>query len=73
MRKTYAVNGLIEWNIQVPTSSRAMPYVMVEFTGGKITGYGISPATHSTEDPLLQKMIENTHWFKTGKIYLVRR
>lgn len=42
MKKTYGVNGMMEWNAIIPVGRTS---VRVHFTGGTVTGYGVSPAT----------------------------
>ena len=68
--KTYCVKGLLEWKMLLPTGIPAKPYCSVTFEGGQITGYGVAPATFSTSDPFLQKLIENSKWFKNNRIYV---
>lgn len=68
-RKTYAVNGIMEWVALINAGKAQMK---VHFSGGSLTGYGVTPATFTTEDPMKQAIIENSHYFKSGKIYLSR-
>ena len=44
----------------------------VKFTGGTLSGYGITPAKYTTSDEVIQKMIENSPHFRSGKIILYR-
>lgn len=62
--KTYGVAGLIEWNLQLPTGSHKLPFINIHFTGGQITGYGVSPARYTTDDPYIQAAIETSPYFK---------
>lgn len=72
MKKTYLAQGLIEWRIQLPLPpNEERKTVDIEFTGGQYTGYGISPARYTTQDPLIQDALERTSWFKSGKIRLM--
>ncbi len=48
MKKTYGVNGMMEWNAIIPVGRTS---VRVHFTGGTVTGYGVSPATFTTDNP----------------------
>lgn len=68
-RKTYGVNGLMEWDTAIPVGKAIMK---VHFSGGSLTGYGVTPATFTTEDPIKQRIIENSDYFKSGKIVVVR-
>ena len=67
-KKTYGVKGMIEWHALIPFGKSTMS---VKFTGGTITGYGISPAKFITSDPIAQNVIERSDLFKNGKIKLL--
>ena len=68
MMVTYCVYGLMEWRLQLPTHREVMPYIDITFEGGQLTGYGVSPARYSTDDPYIQGLIEESRWFKNGRI-----
>ena len=72
MIKTYGVFGLMEWVLQLPTGYAALPFIQIKFEGGHISGYGVTPARLTTSDPLLQRLIEASPWFRprddNGKI-----
>lgn len=68
-RKTYGVSGLMEWGAAIPVGKATMK---VHFSGGSLTGYGVTPATFTTEDPMKQMIIEKSDYFKSGKIFVVR-
>jgi len=68
-KKTYGVNGLMEWSAMIPAGSARMN---IHFSGGALTGYGVTPAEYSTDDLLVQRIIESSDYFKTGKIQLLR-
>lgn len=70
MKKTYFVRDLIEWKIILPLNSVQKPFVEIEFTGGSHTGYGITPARFTTEDPVIQARLEASKWFANGRIYI---
>lgn len=70
VRKTYGINGLLEWHGFVVSHGVKM---RVAFTNGSVTAYGVAPATFTTEDPLTQHIIENSEQFTSGKIRLVRK
>lgn len=46
--------------------------VKVHFSGGSLTGYGVTPAEFTTQNPMTQAIIENSKAFKSGKIFLLR-
>lgn len=46
--------------------------VKVHFSGGSLTGYGVTPAEFTTQNPMTQAIIENSKEFKSGKIFLLR-
>ena len=46
--------------------------VKVHFSGGSLTGYGVTPAEFTTQNPMTQEIIENSKEFKSGKIFLLR-
>lgn len=71
VRKVYGVDGLMSWQIQIPLPYDGYPPVTICFEGGRLTGYGVTPARYVTEDPVIQKLIEGSHWFRTGKIFLM--
>lgn len=67
-KKTYGVKGMIEWHALIPFGKSMMS---VKFTGGTLTGYGISPAKFTTSDKIAQSVIERSDLFKSGKIMLL--
>lgn len=68
-RKTYGINGLLEWHGLVESHGVKMK---VDFTNGSVTAYGVAPATFTTTDALTQYILENSDQFKKGKIQLLR-
>lgn len=68
-KKTYGVSGLIDWQAQIKAGKACL---VVTFTGGGLTSYGVTPAQYTTENILYQKVIENSKEFKNGKIKLLR-
>lgn len=64
-RKTYAIRGYLEYEALIPVGPGK---VRVHFDGGSLTGYGSTPATFSTSDPVLQTIIEKSELWKSGKI-----
>lgn len=69
-RTTYGVYNLIEWHALLQMGKAT---VKVPFTGGSMTTQGVTPATFTTENPVVQFAIERSPEFKTGKIKVVRR
>lgn len=67
-RKTYGVFGLMDWTTQIKAGKATFN---IHFTGGALTAYGVTPATFSTSDILHQAVIENSSYFKSGRIHLV--
>ena len=68
-KKTYGVSGLIDWQAQLKAGKASL---IITFTGGGLTSYGVTPAQYTTENILYQKVIENSKEFKRGKIKLIR-
>lgn len=68
-RKTYGVSGYMEW---VALLECGKATVKVHFSGGSLTGYGVTPAEFTTQNPMTQAIIENSKEFKSGKIFLLR-
>lgn len=67
-RKTYGINGLLEWHGYVECSGVRMK---VDFTNGSVTAFGVAPATFTTENSLTQHIIENSEQFRKGRIKCV--
>lgn len=68
MNMIYYIRGLMEWKLHLPTGSRVKPYIDIHFEGGQISGYGVTPARYETDDPYIQKLIEESFWYKRGRI-----
>lgn len=68
-KKTYGVYNIIEWHAQLQVGKALLK---VAFTGGSITTNGVTPATYTTDDPVIQLAIERSREFKSGKIKTVR-
>ncbi len=68
--RTYGVEGFMDWQCEIPVGrARAI----VHFTGGTMTSYGVTPAEYSTGDPVQQRIIENSAYFKNGRIKFLRK
>lgn len=68
-RKTYGVSDYMEWVALIECGKAT---VKVHFSGGSLTGYGVTPAEFTTQNPMTQAIIENSKEFKSGKIFLLR-
>lgn len=67
---TYGAPGLVDWVAQIKVGGAT---VRVHFTGGALTSYGVTPAEYTTSNAFMQKVIENSSYFKDGRITEVRR
>lgn len=66
---TYGVVDLIDWDARIPVGKACMS---VHFTGGALTKYGVTPAEFTTSDPFTQRVIEDSEYFRTGRITVLR-
>ncbi|MDE7441688.1 MAG: hypothetical protein K2M69_05960 [Muribaculaceae bacterium] len=66
-KKTYAIFNLAEKHT---TFHLGKTKVHVSFTGGQVTKQGVTPATFTTADPIVQLAIEHSADFKRGAISL---
>jgi len=62
---TYAVPGLTECEMLIPAGKARL---RIHFSGGSLSALGAVPATFTTRDPVVMKLIENSPQFLTGKI-----
>lgn len=67
--KTYGVINLMEWVAVIRVGKAKFTF---PFSGGTLTGYGVTPALYTTDNPVFQKVIEGSNYFKDGKIKLIR-
>lgn len=67
---TYGVPGLVDWVAQIKAGAAT---VKVHFVGGALTSYGVTPAEYTTANPFIQKVIEQSSHFKSGRIIELRR
>jgi len=68
-QKTYGVFGLMEWEILASVGKRTMKLL---FKGGLTTRMGVTPATYTTANPIVQLAIENTAYYRSGRIKVIR-
>ena len=66
---TYGVYNIIEWHAALAIGKAK---VRVSFTGGAVTTNGVTPATFTTSDPIVQLAIQRSKEFTSGKIKIVR-
>ena len=66
--KTYGVYGLMDWQ---PILHVGKAKFQPLFEGGGATAYGETPAKYTTANPILQHIIESSHYFKVGHIQLL--
>lgn len=66
---TYGAPNLVDWVAQIKAGAAT---VRVHFTGGALTSYGVTPAEYTTENPFIQRVIEQSSYFKEGRITTVR-
>lgn len=66
---TYGVYGIMEWQALIPAGRCT---VRVHFTGGMMSGYGVTPATFSTANKALRQIIEQSDYYRNSKIVRVK-
>lgn len=66
-KKRYAIYGKVEMSVLIPVNNAKL---RVNFANGVITPSGITPATFSTSDPIVQTAIENHRLYIKGMIKL---
>lgn len=67
---TYGAPRLVDWVAQIKAGAAT---VRVHFTGGALTTYGVTPAEYTTDNPFIQKVIEQSTYFKEGRIITLRK
>lgn len=67
-RRTYAAPGLRDLRLRLRGDGCT---VAVDFAGGRTDGYTVTAATYTTDDPLVQRLIEESKAFATGKIVAI--
>lgn len=68
-RITYGVSGMMEYQTIIRFGKNALK---VTFTGGSMNAIGVTPATFTTNNFLIQQAIENSNEFTRGRIYIVK-
>lgn len=69
-KKRYAIHGKVEMSVLIPINNAKL---RVNFTNGVINSNGITPATFSTSDPVVQTAIENNKLYEKGLIKLDKK
>ncbi len=67
MKKLYEVRGMMEWH---PMFAVGRARIQVAFTGGHLGDGCCTPAKYVTSDPVVQRVIESSVHFRTGRIKL---
>lgn len=62
---TYAVYGMMEYVLTLRVFGH---FKEIRFTGGSMSGYGMRPATYTTDNEALQHLIEYSDAFRSGKV-----
>ena len=68
--KIYGVRHLMEWQCVIVHNGAKFHFA---FTDGASTGYGVTPAKFRTSNPVLQQVIEQSNYFKSGKIFIEKK
>lgn len=69
-KKTYGAPRLVDWVAQIKVGAAT---VRVHFAGGALTAYGVTPAEYTTDNPFIQRVIEQSAYFKEGRIIMLRK
>lgn len=68
-RITYGVSGMMEYQTIIRFGKNTLK---VTFTGGSMNAIGVTPATFTTNNFLIQQAIENSNQFIHGHIRIVK-
>lgn len=61
---------MMEWVALIPTRSNVL---RVRFSGGALSGYGVTPATFTTDNASVMSIIESSRFFKDRRIVIISR
>lgn len=64
-RRVYEAPGLLDFTLRLRAGAA---WTVVEFTGGRSSGYGNHWAWFATEDPVLAYLIEKSPEYGSGRI-----
>ena len=65
--KTYAAPGLLDFRMAVEAGGAI---IRLCFTGGSMGSNGVIPAKFTTDNPVIQQLLEKSKVFKTHRIVL---
>lgn len=68
-RITYGVSGMMEYQSIIHFGKNTLK---VTFTGGSMNAIGVTPATFTTNNFLIQQAIENSNEYKRGHIRIIK-
>lgn len=68
--KTYAARGLLDFQMALRVDGAV---IRLTFNSGMMGGNGVIPAKYTTGNPALQKMIEKSPQFNSGRVYIHNR
>lgn len=68
-RFNYAAPGMLEWSVLIPLGHNVL---RVNFTDGSLSGYGTRPATFSTDNEYVARLIEGSPHYRNGRIIKLR-
>ncbi|MCH5232004.1 MAG: hypothetical protein J1E78_00090 [Muribaculaceae bacterium] len=66
MKKTYYAKGLLEWQVALKHNGIVLRLC---FSGGSMGSNGVIPARYETDNPVIQRIIEGSDYFKEKRIY----
>lgn len=66
---TYGAPRYMDWVAQLKVGAAT---VRIHFTGGALTAYGVTPAEYTTTNPVIQRVIEQSQYYKEGRIVKLR-
>lgn len=67
IKKTYAARGLLDWQLALNVGGAI---IRICFSGGSMGSNGVVPAKYVTENPAIQRIIEETDQYKSGRIFV---
>lgn len=67
MKKRYVISGMMEWH---PVFRTGRSRLQISFTGGNLCGGAATAASYETSDPVVQRVIEDSVYFKSNRIRL---
>ena len=69
MEKTYIAKGLLEFRMAIPLGGAI---IRICFSGGSMGSNGILPARYTTDNPVIQKIIEDSPHYHKGRIDVLK-